>query len=263
MAKIGLNNFRYAKLTEAPDGTPSYDGAKKSARAISCNVEVSNNEAKLYADDALAETDTSFQQGTVTIGVDDEDLGTMADLLGHTYSNGEIIRSGDDVAPYVGLGRVVVKMINNVRKYKVEFLYKVKFAEPSQNDQTKGENLEFSTPEMQGNVATLANGKWSIAKTFDTQAAAIAYLEGLLAAGGSAVTITYDVTTNGGTGTVAAVSAYVGQTIVVNDGSGITPPTNKVFAGWDTTSTAAVPDITGTYHVTGAATLYAIYVSAT
>lgn len=263
MAKIGLNNFRYAKLTEAVDGTPSYDGAKKPAKAISCNVEVSNNEAKLYADDALAETDTSFQQGSVTIGYDDEDLAMAADMLGHDYSNGVMTRSGSDVAPWVGFGRVVVKMINNVRKYKVEFLYKVKFSEPSQTENTKGENLEFSTPEMQGQVATLANGKWSVAKVFDTQTEAITYLEGLLAAGGSAVTITYDVTTNGGSGTVAAVSAYVGQTIVVDDGAGITPPTNKVFAGWDTTSAATIPDITGTYHVTGAATLYAIYVSAT
>lgn len=185
MAKIGLNNFRYAILTEAADGTPSYDGAKKPAKAISCSVDISNNDAKLYADDALAESDTSFQQGTVTIGIDDEDQETMAAMLGHTVDQetGVMSRNSNDVAPYVGLGRVIVKMVNNVRKYKVEFLYKVKFSEPSQEDNTKGESLEFATSEMEGQVAALATGLWSATKTFNTQPEAITYLEGLMAAG--------------------------------------------------------------------------------
>ena len=55
MAKIGLKNFRYSVLTEASDGTPSYAGAKTPAKAVSCSVSISNNEAELYADDGLAE----------------------------------------------------------------------------------------------------------------------------------------------------------------------------------------------------------------
>ena len=180
MAQIGLNNFRYGILTEAADGTPSYDSAKKPAKAVSCNVSITNNSAMLYADDGLAESDTSFQSGTVTMGIDDEDITTMGELLGHTVTDGVMTRNANDVAPYVGLGRVVVKMINNVRKYKVEFLYKVKFSEPSQENQTKGESLEFSTSEIEGTVAALANGDWSITKVLDAQDAAITYLESLL-----------------------------------------------------------------------------------
>lgn len=180
MAKIGLNNFRYGILTEASDGTPSYGVAKKPAKAISCSVSITNNSAMLYADDALAESDTSFQSGTVTIGIDNEDQATMADLLGHTVdAGGEMIRNATDTAPYVGLGRVVVKMVGGVYKYKVEFLHKVKFSEPSQDDQTKGESLEFNTSEIEGTIATLASGDWSKTKTFDTKSDAISYLEGL------------------------------------------------------------------------------------
>lgn len=182
MAKIGLNNFRYGILTEAQDGTPSYDGAKKPAKAVSCNVDITNNSAKLYADDVLAESDTGFNGGTVTMGIDDEDLETMADMLGHIYEDGRILRNANDSAPYVGLGRVIVKMINNVRKYKAEFLYKVKFAEPSQTDNTKGENVEFATSQLTGTVAALANGDWSEAEVFDTNAEAIEFIEDLLAA---------------------------------------------------------------------------------
>ena len=186
MAKIGLNNFRYSMLTEAEDGTPSYNGAKKPAKAISCSVSITNNEATLYADDALAESDTSFQNGDVTIGIDDEDTQTMADLLGHTVDEtGEMIRNANDIAPYIGLGRIIVKMVGGVYKYKVEFLYKVKFAEPSQEDNTKGETLEFATSTLEGKVSQLANGDWSKTKTFDTKAEAITYLEGLMTPSGT------------------------------------------------------------------------------
>ena len=187
MAKIGLNNFRYSKLTESETGTATYAGAKKPARAVSCKVSVSTSSASLYADDVLAESDTSFNNGTVTIGIDEEDNATMADLLGHTLAEegGEMVRNANDVAPYVGLGRVIVKMVNGARKSKVEFLCKVKFSEPSQDDKTKGENVEFTTSELEGTVSTLADGTWSKTKTFDTQADAIKYLEGLMAAPGA------------------------------------------------------------------------------
>ena len=181
MAKIGLNNFRYGILTEAQDGTPSYAGALIPGKAISCNVEISNNSAKLYADDVEQETDTSFAGGTVTIGLDRADYTTQANLLGHTYSEETgIVRNSNDVAPYVAFGRVIKLMIDGALKWKVEFLYKVKFAEPSQSDTTQGESVEFGTVEMQGQVMQLGNGNWSTAQTFNTKADAISYLEGLL-----------------------------------------------------------------------------------
>lgn len=181
MAKIGLNNFRYGILTEATDGTASYGGAKTPGKAISCKVSIANNDAKLYGDDTLIESDTSFNNGNVTMGIDEDDNQTMADLLGHTVGeDGEITRNSSDVAPYVGLGRVITKMVNGAYKYKVEFLYKVKFSEPSQDNATKGDKVDFATIEIEGTVNALANGMWSKAKTFDTKQEAITYLEGLL-----------------------------------------------------------------------------------
>lgn len=176
MAKIGLNSFRFGILTEAADGTPTYGAAQTPGAAISCSVEVTNNDAKLYADDALQESDTSFSGGTVTMGIDREDQTTMAALLGHTVSDGVMVRSANDVAPYVGLGRIVRILRDNVLKYKVEFLYKVKFSEPSQDDATKGESVEFNTYEIEGAIAALANGNWSGNKYFDDLDTAKTYL---------------------------------------------------------------------------------------
>ena len=256
MAKIGLKNFLFGILTEETDGSATYGVAQKPAKAISCKVDISNNDAKLYADDALAETDTTFQNGTITLGVDDEDDIMIATLLGHQIENGEMVRNATDIAPYVGLGRIITKIVNGVYKYKVEFLKKVKFSEPSQDNSTKGESVEFGTSELSGIVASLANGDWSATKTFNTLTEAQTYLESFFG-GATPATVTYDA--NGGSNPPSAVSTYVGAVINVDDGSGLTPPTDKEFLGWDTSASAVIPDIVGTYRVTGSVTLYAIY----
>lgn len=182
MAKIGLTNLWWGTLTEGADGTPSYDAAKTFGKAVSAKVEVTNNDATLYAEDTLAESDKSFASAKVTLGVADDDDTVFAPILGHSVSKegGEMVRNANDTAPYIGLGRVITKMVNGVLKYKGEFLYKVKFSEPSQDDQTKGESVDFKTPEIEGAASALLNGNWSTAQTFDTKAAAVAWVKGKL-----------------------------------------------------------------------------------
>lgn len=190
MARIGLSDFRYGILTEATDGTPTYGVAKMPGHAISFKCDISSNSAKLYGDNVLIESDTSFQSGSCTMGIDKDDIETMSDLLGHrivTDGTGDtatktLVRNADDVAPYVGVGRVLTLVIDNVKKYKVEFLNKVKFAEPSQDNATKGESVEFGTYELTGDVSALANGDWSKSQVFATRAEAVTYLEGLFTA---------------------------------------------------------------------------------
>lgn len=263
MAKIGLNNFRYGILTEAEDGTPSYDGAHKPAHAISCQVSITNNDAKLFGDDGLVESDTSFSNGTVTAGIDEDDDVTMATLLGHVISqDGEMIRNASDTAPYVGWGRVITKMVNGVYKYKVEFLYKVKFSEPSQDDNTKGENVSFATPSLQGIVSQLANGDWSKTETFDTKSEAVAYLESLLGGTPANPEFTVIYNANGGTGEIASETVEFGESITLDDGSTLTAPSEKEFGGWATTPTATAPNVASPYKPTADVTLYAVWVNA-
>ena len=185
MAKIGLNNFKYSKLTEAEDGTPSYAGAKSLAKAIDCKVSIENYTAELYADDGLAESDYTFKKGTITLTIDEDDDTIFAELLGHQVDEetSEMIRKDTDIAPYVGVGRILTKIVNGVYKYKVEFLPKVKFSEPAQEEATKGDSIEFKTPTIEGTVAKLADGTWSKAKTFTNKEEAVAYLEELMQKG--------------------------------------------------------------------------------
>ena len=181
MAKIGLNNFRYAKATvDESTGAVSYSGCRKPAKAISFTFEPTVADAELYADDGLAESDSRVTGGNVTLGIDKEDITTMCDILGHTESNGEIIDDVDDVAPYVGVGRITRLIENGQQKFRGTVLSLVKFEEPSESDQTMGESIEFSTSELSGKMIIPQNGQWRHRKTFDTEAAAVAYIEGLL-----------------------------------------------------------------------------------
>ena len=182
MAQIGLTNLWYGILTEGADGTPSYGGAKSFGKAVSAKVGVSTNDAALYADDSLAESDYSFKSGKVTLGVADDDVTVFSEILGHKVdaTGGAMTRNADDIAPYVGLGRVITKLVNGKRVYKGEFLHKVKFVEPSQEDKTKGEGVDFQTPEVEGTASALANGDWSSSQTFDTKDAAVTWVKGLL-----------------------------------------------------------------------------------
>lgn len=264
MAKIGLNSLFYAILSEALDGTPSYSGAKSFGKAVNCNVSITNNSAELYADDNLAESDTTFQSGTVSLGVDDDREATFAEVLGHNITDeGEVTCNVNDIAPFVGLGRVVVKLVNNVRLYKAEILYKVKFSEPSQDDQTRGESVAFSTPTIEGKVATLANGDWRDAKTFSTKAEAVAYIMGVFASSGSTFRVSYNA--NGGTGTIADAVVNVGSSTTLNSGSTLTAPANKTFSGWALTSGASEKEYNGgaTFYPTRDTTFYAVYVAST
>lgn len=187
MAKIGLTSLYYSKLTEAQDGTPTYNGAKTLGKAVSANVSITNNSAMLYADDVLCESDTSFQSGTITLGTAEDADATFADLLGHDITTGEtgagvVTKRTTDVAPFVAVGRVITKMVSGVLYYKAEVLYKVKFSEPSQDDSTKGESMEFRTPEIEGTISALANGKWATGKTFTSKADAVAFITELMTA---------------------------------------------------------------------------------
>lgn len=263
MANIGLTNIWFSRLTEGAGGTPTYEGATNLGKAVSCSVSITNNEAKLYGDDTLAESDTSFSNGTITLGVTDDDDTVFAPLLGHTIdASGEVIKASTDAAPYVGVGRIVTKMVNGVYKYKVEFLYKVKFSEPSKDENTKGESIEFGTPSVEGLISALddVNGTWSKSKTFNTKSDALTYLKNLLAASGETYRVTYDLM--GGTGSVDDETVNAGASVVLEDGTNITAPAGKEFSGWATTTSATTPNVTSPYTPSGDVTLYAVYTEA-
>lgn len=112
-------------------------------------------------------------------------------------------------------------------------------------DVTTKETAIVNVPAPTGSVTVGANG------TYDVTDKASVVVNVTVA------TVTYNV--NGGTGEVDAATAIKGNTISLNDGSGITPPDDKVFKGWATTEVATDPNVTSPYTVTDNITLYAVY----
>jgi len=67
-------------------------------------------------------------------------------------------------------------MINNVKEYVATVVYKVKFSETANDYTTKGENIEFKTPSIEGTIAGLESGEWKTTKTFSSSMEADAWL---------------------------------------------------------------------------------------
>lgn len=71
------------------------------------------------------------------------------------------------------------------------------------------------------------------------------------------LTVTYDA--NGGTGTVDAQTVIAGNSISLSDGTGLTAPEGKEFAGWATEATAEEADVASPYTPTANVTLHAVW----
>lgn len=146
------------------------------------------NNAELYADDALAESDYSFKKGTLSIVVADDKDEVCAELLGNDVSEeNEVTSNINDTAPECGFGHIVPKIVNGIKKYKVEFFPRVKFTKITTDRKTKGESIEFATTNIEATVFPLSEaingfeiGDWEKHKTFTTETEAETYLDTLL-----------------------------------------------------------------------------------
>ena len=150
MATIGLDDLYYATITEGNNGDETYGTPVKLAKAISADLSMELAEAILYADDAAAESVKAFKNGKVTLGIDELGSANAAALLGaRVDSKGVLVSATEDTAPYVAIG---FRSLKANGKYRYFWLYKVQFAVPSTSLQTKGDNITFQTPSIEGTV---------------------------------------------------------------------------------------------------------------
>lgn len=183
MAKIGLKYPVYAVATETTSAI-SYSGGAVLAKAISASISITPNDVKLYADDAIAESDRSFSSGTVTIEIDNFTNAAQLALLGYTQGskidasagNYEMLAGGTDSPAYVGFGFYGKKVVSGTNKWRAIWLKKVQFSEPADDLATRADSVAFGTTTLNGMVMVAADGYWKEEGTFDTEAEAVAYL---------------------------------------------------------------------------------------
>ena len=185
MARIGFKKGKYNKIDPQTKKYAAITGGVPCLeKVIDEKFSAEFNSAELYADDALAETDYSFKKGSLAITVANDDDDKDAELMGNTIAEGEVTKNITDTAPEVGYGHIVTKVVNGVRKYKVEFFPRVKFTKITADAKTRGESVEFGTTSIEGVVYPLAEvlngyavGTWEKHQTFATEAEAEAYLD--------------------------------------------------------------------------------------
>lgn len=187
MARIGFRKAKYNfhdgdKLKEVEEKVPEFE------KVVDEKFAPNRANAELYANDSLAESDSSFIDGTITITIADDEDKFVAGLLGNNIvEDGEVTQNVDDLAPEIAYGHIIPKVYGGKHKYKVEFFPRIKFTTITSDNKTKGSSVEFSTSSIEGKVMRLESdfnglkaGDWEKHKTFDTVEQAEEYLDKLL-----------------------------------------------------------------------------------
>lgn len=189
MANIGLRNAKYNEIDYTTKKYKTLEDEKVPilGRMVDAKLTEDRSEASLFADDGLTEYVNAFAGGKLALTLDDVDDKTYARVKGCQVNENEVTENQDDSAPELAYGHIITKMINGVKKYKVEFLPRIRITSITADAKTKGESIEFNTVSLEAKVMALTEeinglkiGDWKKTETFDTLAKATEYLDGLL-----------------------------------------------------------------------------------
>lgn len=174
MATVGLKNLYYAPLSSDNSSGATYGAMKRIAGAIQVDINPSITFNTLYGDDAPFATDSSMTEITVTVETADLPIEDQAALLGHEVDSTtkQLIAKASDTAPYVAIAFEAKKHNGQTRYVK---LLKGRFSPSQETIQTKGESVNFTTPQMEGRfVAREYDGQWKrVADSDNTESATV------------------------------------------------------------------------------------------
>lgn len=153
--RIGCDHLVYAvmKTEDSATTAPVYDAPKSAPGVISVNINPNASQETLFADDGPYDTATTL--GKVDVEINKAELTTenKADLLGHTIDdNGGIVYSSTDTPPWVAIG---FRTLKSNGKHRYVWLYKGKFTDPEDNNETKGDSINFQTDTISGQFVKL------------------------------------------------------------------------------------------------------------
>lgn len=183
MAFVGLLNPYIARLVD--DEAKIYADCFMCGNAISVNITPNYNEGKLYSNNRLTEYIKEFKDGSITLGTDRLPVEASRVCFGHEVSadDSEVVYRTNDSANYVGVGFFADEIIDGKKRYVATVLYKVKFGEAANEYTTKGENIEFKTPSIEGVIAGISSNEWKMTKIFETESDADKWLRGIFGGG--------------------------------------------------------------------------------
>ena len=187
--EYGAKNIRIGKITaESANAMPTYAKAMLLGELNQLADNPSFAEAKAAGDNnALARYIKQFTQATVDVTVLDITNEVASMVLGATIESGSTQKglsfSGNDVAPYVGLGFYTSNLLaENVVRYKAIFYPRCKASMQGKTYDTKGDSITLSNSKLQFTASVCNKGaRWKMESEFlETEAAAEAWLEALM-----------------------------------------------------------------------------------
>ena len=186
MAVVGLSKPYIAKYSNTGT-TVTYTQPTLIGKAITMSLSLnSGSENILYADNAPAESDTQFSGGSLTIGTDNLSAEAMLSIFGtkeeainadgvSTSDAKWLVHDDDQIIPYVGFAGIIMKKVGGLTKYVAVVYNKVQFQNLNDSATTKGETIEWQTPELTATLMRSDNVKheWKrITTDLDTEAEA-------------------------------------------------------------------------------------------
>lgn len=249
---VGMRDVVYAVLSEPSDivgGTPLYGAVKKLAGSGKISINPNASAGVLYGDDLPLHVADSIGKIDVAVDFADLDPAAEAELLGHRYINGGIVKNADDQSPYVALGFRTTHTGAGVST--LCWLYKGKFIKPDASTETRKESVNFQAKAMKAVfVPLLSSGDWQIKVRTDDPAAPAALVGGFfdnvvltptadlgalscsIAADGTKLAFTFS-KVGGGNVTILTDSLIAGATALVSKGGAIVAGTG-VWTGQGT-----------------------------
>ena len=153
--RIGCDNLVYATMTteDTASTPPAYGEVKQAIGVMSLNINPNGAQETLFADDGPMETASTL--GRIEVEIQKNELTTenKADLLGHQIdAKGALVYGDSDIPPWVAIGFRTLKSNGN---YRHVWLYKGKFTEPEDSNETKGDSINFQSDTINGQFTRL------------------------------------------------------------------------------------------------------------
>jgi len=185
MAKIGLRYPVFAPEASHVDGAAiTYSAGSVIGRAISANLTWTRNSNDLYSDDTIEDSDNSITDGEITFGLNQVPDEKRVILFGDEANQDGSQEINGEGAPFGGFGYIKVVRRAGVLSYVGHWIHRVQFGMNTDQTNTKGQNIEWQTPEIVGSITGVYlddSGKvrWAKYKTFTDFADAKAWINGL------------------------------------------------------------------------------------
>ena len=186
---VGMMYPVFAPIASHTDGSmPTYGTGVVIQEARNCTISKTYNNNPLYGDDRIVDDDNGLQELTASFeptGLSDSDRVLLFGEEEMSVGGLTCQVESDNATPYGGFGYIRKMRDNGVKKFEAWVILKIKFTEDSQATATKEGSISWGTPTLNGRAAGLYIDstdelRWRVHYTFDTIAAAKAWLNAFL-----------------------------------------------------------------------------------